>query len=95
MTEGMPRALIEAMARGLPAVASGVGGICELLQENNLVRPGDPDMLAELINTVLDDVPRLESMSMRNFKKAMCYKPEILQEQRLSFWKNITRYSRF
>lgn len=38
-TEGLPRALIEAMARGLPAVGTTVGGIPELLADVDLVPP--------------------------------------------------------
>lgn len=46
LTEGLPRALIEAMAVGIPCVASNVGGCCELLTAEFLVRPGDPRALA-------------------------------------------------
>ena len=31
-SEGMPRAMIEAMSRGLPAIGSAVGGITEILK---------------------------------------------------------------
>src|SRR5690606_7892177 len=39
--EGLPRALIEAMAQGLPSVATDVGGTDELLEPQWLVAPDD------------------------------------------------------
>jgi glycosyltransferase involved in cell wall biosynthesis len=48
-SEGLPRALIEAMAAGLPAAGSDVGGIPELLASSCLVPPDDPEALAKLI----------------------------------------------
>jgi glycosyltransferase involved in cell wall biosynthesis len=45
-TEGLPRALVEAMARALPCLGSRVGGIPELLPEEDLVEPDDVPGLA-------------------------------------------------
>lgn len=57
-SEGMPNALLEAMAAGRPIVATAVGGIPEAIvsEENGLlVRPGDPRQLAAAIARLLDD----------------------------------------
>lgn len=56
--EGMPNALMEAMASGCPIVASSVDGICELIKDNVhgwLVPPDDIHALAEVIQFVLDN----------------------------------------
>lgn len=45
-SEGLPRALIEAMARGLPSLGTSIGGIPELLDAADLVPPGDAEALA-------------------------------------------------
>ncbi len=50
--------LTEALARGLPVLASAVGGVPEALGDPNaglLVRPGDPDALAGALRGWLSD----------------------------------------
>jgi glycosyltransferase involved in cell wall biosynthesis len=54
-TEGLPRALLEAMARGLPAVATNVGGVPELLPLECLVPPQDAHALASRIEQMMSD----------------------------------------
>lgn len=57
--EGLPNSIIEAMASGLPIVASRVGGIPELVIENEnglLVEPRDPDGLSKALLTLAQDV---------------------------------------
>src|SRR5581483_2835069 len=49
-SEAFPNAVLEAMAAGLPIVASGVGGILELVDEGRtglLMPPADPSALAD------------------------------------------------
>lgn len=52
LKEGLPYTILEAQAAGVPIVATCVGGLPDLL-ENNLVRPEDPRALAAAINSVL------------------------------------------
>ncbi len=55
--DGVPNALLEAMASGLPVVASAVSGIPEAVEDGRsglLVAPGDPRALADAIARVLE-----------------------------------------
>jgi glycosyltransferase involved in cell wall biosynthesis len=57
LNEGMGRALIEAMAAGLPVIASRVGGIPAVISHERtglLVPPGDASALAEALRRLLD-----------------------------------------
>lgn len=87
--EGLPRALVEAMARGLPCISSTVGGIPELLPEEDLVPPGDLEALATKIHNVVTDPARMTRMSERNLKRAGEYREDILQRQRREFYEYV------
>ncbi len=56
--EGVPTALLEAMASGLPVVATRVGGIAEVLSDRKtglLCPPGEPLELAERLREAIQD----------------------------------------
>ena len=56
--EGIPVALMEAMASGVPVVASRLSGIPELVEDGVtglLVTPGEPSALAAAMARILDD----------------------------------------
>jgi L-malate glycosyltransferase len=59
-SEAFPNAVLEAMSAGLPIVASGVGGILELIDDHRtglLVPAGDPHALARGICRLMADQP--------------------------------------
>jgi glycosyltransferase involved in cell wall biosynthesis len=89
--EGLPRAMVEAMARALPCIGSTVGGIPELLPPEDLVPPGDVGALAARIQEVLASPERMSRMSARNFVRAQDYRDEILERRRRAFFEYIRR----
>lgn len=89
LTEGLPRALLEAMARGLPCIATSVGGVPEVLPDEDLVPPADPDALANKIREVLADPARLATMGRRNYQIARRYQKAELDGRRLGFYKHV------
>ena len=89
--EGLPRALVEAMARGCPCIGSDIGGIPELLAPEDLVPRNDPEALARKIMEVTADPERMKAMSERNLARARQFDPETLRNVRREFY----RYVRF
>ncbi|WP_225853940.1 glycosyltransferase [Micromonospora sp. AMSO31t] len=88
-TEGLPRALIEAMARALPAVGSTAGGIPELLAREHLVPPNDPAALAAAITGVLTDPDALAAASARNLARARDFSAETLDARRAEYYRAV------
>lgn len=80
--EGLPRAMIEAMARGLPCIGSTVGGFPELLPPEDMVPPDDAPALAAKLGEVLGDPQRMSRMSQRNLNVAQSYREDVLSQRR-------------
>ncbi len=87
--EGLPRAMVEAMARALPCIGSTVGGIPELLPAEDLVRAGDAKALAQKIKEVVTDPQRMARMSARNLAQAREYRDDVLRERRVAFYQYV------
>lgn len=92
-TEGLPKALVEAMARGLPCIGSRVGGIPELLKPDCLVPPGDVDALRDSIRAMINDPGRMKRESERNIGIALRYERTALQAQRRAFYEAVREAS--
>lgn len=92
LMEGLPRALLEAMACGLPCIASTIGGVPEILPAEDRVPPGDVELLAQKLAEVLADPERLEAMKARNLTTAEQYREDILQARREVFYQFVATY---
>ena len=84
--EGLPRAMIEAMARALPCIGTSVGGIPELLPAEDLVAPNDANELAARLRQVLESPRRIEEMGARNRKKAEEFADAVTRPRRRRFY---------
>lgn len=71
--EGMPNVVLEAMAAGLPVIATSVGGIPEAVidgQTGLLVPPGNTGALAKAVIDLLNNPERASEMGLAGKKRA-------------------------
>jgi glycosyltransferase involved in cell wall biosynthesis len=78
--ENLPCVVIEALACGLPVVATAVGGIPELVcsRDGRLVPPGDPGALASALAEVLAARDRFDSSDIA--RRAQRFAPDRIGE---------------
>jgi glycosyltransferase involved in cell wall biosynthesis len=88
-TEGLPKALVEAMARGLPCIGSRIGGIPELLDDRDLVNPGDVNDLTIRLQQRFSDRAWMVAAGQRNLTRAKDFSESRLREQRLNFYRAV------
>ena len=91
--EGLPRAVIEAMAYGLPCIGSSVAGIPELLSPEAIVKPNDVDRLAEKMLRFVENKQFAQSEANKNWDESKKYHNDILTERRLSFYDELIKQS--
>ncbi len=79
VNEGFGRVLVEAMASGLPVVATAVGGVPEVVEHEQtglLTRPGDPAALAEAVQRLLDNPELRAAYGRRGRRRADAFSIE-------------------
>jgi glycosyltransferase involved in cell wall biosynthesis len=94
-SEGLSNTIQEAMACGLPVVATRVGGADELVDENRsgfLVPPRDPPALAEAILCLALDRSRRESMGAAGRRRAeACFGLDNMVREYETMYLNLAR----
>ncbi|GAB4279695.1 MAG: hypothetical protein Kow0080_32100 [Candidatus Promineifilaceae bacterium] len=88
ISEGIPKVLLEAMGRGVPVIATHVGGIPDLVvhQESGwLVEPGSADALAGAMRTLIQEVELRDCLAWGGHKFAIKHSWE-KQVERIWGW---------
>jgi glycosyltransferase involved in cell wall biosynthesis len=71
--DNLPTVIMEAMATGLPVVSTNIGGIPEMVIENEtgfLVQPGDTSAMANAIETVINDPSLAQRLGQFGYERA-------------------------
>lgn len=85
--EGLPRAVIEAMSRACPVIASNAGGIPELLPSHFIHDKGDAAALSALILEMVQDPELQKNAAKANLKRSQSYTREKLEPRRFALIK--------
>lgn len=88
--EGMPNALLEAAAAGMPIVATAVDGVKDIFTNGKdalLVEPGNPVLLSEAIESVLTD----EGLACRLGSEARATAAQLTREEELKRYVELYR----
>ena len=71
--DNLPTVIMEAMATGLPVISTNIGGIPEMVVENEtgfLVQPGDAAALAGAIEKLINDRPLAQRLGQAGYSRA-------------------------
>ena len=89
-TEGLPRALIEAMAMGAPAIGSNVGGIPELLDREFIFTNENYSELSKMILKLINS-SEINQISKSNMNKVLNYRKDRLTQKKQKFYQAIAK----
>ncbi len=93
--EGMPRSMMEAMASGLPCVASKIRGNVDLIEEGVngfLCAPTDSDGFASALQKLAEDTTLRETMAKANLEKIKGFDISVVEKVTEEIYKEVLDY---
>jgi glycosyltransferase involved in cell wall biosynthesis len=93
-SEAWGMAALEAMAHGVPVIASDVGGLPEIVEPDNggwLVPPGDPAALARAIMEAAASPDRIHEQGLKARQRARLFSVGQMVEQTEVFYERFTK----
>ena len=81
-SEACPVVILEAMASGLPIIATNVGGVPELVTDNGfVVEKGDAKAFTEAMAKMVEDIESAKIMGKKSLEYAKQYDKEVVARQ--------------
>ena len=90
--EGLPRSMMEAMATGLPCIASNIRGNSDLIENGEggyLCKVSDVNAFADAINNLANNSYLRENMRNINLQKIKDYDIHIVEKEIMEIYKDI------
>ncbi|MBC3805603.1 glycosyltransferase [Acetobacterium fimetarium] len=90
--EGLPVAVMEAMAAGLPVVGSSIRGNVDLIQNGEggfLIKPNDIEGFSKSIDEIMRDSALRRTMGLRNLNEAKKYDVEIVKNRMQEIYNSV------
>ncbi len=91
-TEGLGSSLLDAMAMGLPVIATNAGGIPEIVEHNKnglVVKKQNPQALAEAIIKMAEDEDLRKKFAEEGLKRVERFSVRNIVEQYITLFKNL------
>jgi glycosyltransferase involved in cell wall biosynthesis len=96
--ENCPMVILEAMAAGVPVVASKVGGVPDLIEEGItglLMQPGNPSSIASAIERLLANPGAAGEMAGRARARALAaFEPRVVAERHHQIYRDVLNAAR-
>lgn len=91
--EGLPISILEAMSYGMPVISTPVGGIPEVVDEQNgiLVKPGNEEEIVQAITYFIEHPSKISTMGNHSQEVVKTYLPDYVMNQLKGIYEDLLK----